>query len=66
MVEFAQIAVGLLQARTGLPPIVVGVHLVLACVLAAVMMAVLLNLRQPVLPGAADLAVAPTASAARE
>jgi cytochrome c oxidase assembly protein subunit 15 len=66
LVELAQIAVGLLQARTGLPPFIVGVHLVLACVLAAVMMAVLLNLRMPVLPAAADPVVAPSASAARK
>ncbi len=66
LVELAQIAVGLLQARTGLPPFIVGVHLVLACVLAAVMMAVLLNLRMPVLPAAADPAAAHAASAARK
>jgi cytochrome c oxidase assembly protein subunit 15 len=46
-VELVQIGVGLLQARTGLPPLLVGVHMVLACVLVSAMTAVLLNLRQP-------------------
>jgi cytochrome c oxidase assembly protein subunit 15 len=48
LVEFAQIGVGLLQANTGLPPLLVGLHMVLADALAAAMTAVLLNLRQPV------------------
>jgi cytochrome c oxidase assembly protein subunit 15 len=47
-VEAAQIAVGLIQANLGLPAILVGVHMVLACALAAVMTAVVLNLKQPV------------------
>jgi cytochrome c oxidase assembly protein subunit 15 len=46
-VELVQIGVGLLQARTGLPPLLVGVHMVLACILVAAMTAVALNLRQP-------------------
>lgn len=47
-VEVVQTAVGLIQANLGLPPILVGVHMVLACVLAAAMTAVILNLKQPV------------------
>jgi len=45
VVEFAQIAVGLAQARLGLPEILVGIHMVLACCLAAAMTAVVLALR---------------------
>ncbi|ROS62399.1 cytochrome c oxidase assembly protein subunit 15 [Frigoribacterium sp. PhB160] len=44
-VELAQVAVGLLQARTGLPPVLVGTHMVLAALLVAAMTAVLLTLR---------------------
>lgn len=47
-VEAVQIAVGLAQARLGLPVILVGVHMVLACVLVAVMMAVVLTTRRSV------------------
>ena len=46
-VELVQIGVGLAQARLGLPVILVGVHMVLACVLVAVMTLVLLSLRAP-------------------
>lgn len=42
-VEGVQIAVGIAQARLGLPVILVGVHMVLACVLVAVMTLVLLT-----------------------
>ncbi|MEZ5190699.1 MAG: COX15/CtaA family protein [Schumannella sp.] len=44
-VELVQIAVGLVQARNGLPPLLVGIHMVLACILVAVMTAVVLSLR---------------------
>ena len=47
-VELAQTAVGLIQANLGLPAILVGLHMVLACVLASAMTAVVLNLKQPV------------------
>lgn len=47
-VEGVQIAVGLAQARLGLPVILVGVHMVLACVLVAVMTAVVLTTRRSV------------------
>ena len=42
-----QIVVGIWQARTGLPPILVGVHMVLACGLAAAMTSVVLALKAP-------------------
>lgn len=45
--EVAQIAVGLTQARLGLPEILVGIHMVLACCLASAMTAVVLSLRAP-------------------
>ena len=47
-VEVVQIVVGLIQARTGLPPFLVGLHMVLAACLAAAMVNVLLNLKRPV------------------
>jgi cytochrome c oxidase assembly protein subunit 15 len=63
-VELVQIGVGLLQARTGLPPLLVGVHMVLACVLVSAMTAVLLNLRQPVAAAVEANAGSPAAPAA--
>jgi heme a synthase len=47
-VEVVQIAVGLYQARNGLPPIAVGVHMVLAALTAAAMTVVVLRLKRPV------------------
>jgi cytochrome c oxidase assembly protein subunit 15 len=44
-VELVQIAVGLTQANTGLPPVLVGIHMVLACILIAVMTATVASLR---------------------
>ncbi|KQV25047.1 cytochrome oxidase assembly protein [Yonghaparkia sp. Root332] len=46
-VELVQIGVGLAQARLGLPVILVGIHMVLACVLVSAMTLVLLSLRAP-------------------
>ncbi len=46
-IEALQITVGLTQARLGLPEILVGTHMVLACCLAAAMTAVVLSLREP-------------------
>lgn len=46
-IELVQIAVGLFQANTGVPPLAVGIHMVLACVLLAVMTAVLLSTTHP-------------------
>jgi len=47
-VEAVQILVGLIQANTGLPAGLVGIHMILACVLAAAMTAVVLHLKEPV------------------
>ena len=47
LVEGVQIAVGVAQARLGLPEILVGVHMVLACVLIAAITRVLLVMRVP-------------------
>jgi cytochrome c oxidase assembly protein subunit 15 len=46
-VELVQIAVGLIQANTGLPGILVGIHMTLAAALAAAMTAVVLSLKVP-------------------
>ena len=46
-VELVQVAVGLYQARTGLPPLAVGVHMVLAALTAAAMTVVVLRLKRP-------------------
>jgi cytochrome c oxidase assembly protein subunit 15 len=45
-IEVAQVAVGLTQARLGLPEPLVAAHMVLACSLAAAMTALLLSLRE--------------------
>lgn len=45
--ELVQIAVGLYQARNGLPPLAVGVHMVLAALTAAAMTMVVLELKRP-------------------
>ena len=44
-VEVVQVIVGVTQARLGLPPLLVGIHMVLACCLGAAMAAVVLSLR---------------------
>lgn len=46
--ELVQIAVGLFQARNGLPILAVGIHMVLAALTAAIMTAVVLHLTRPV------------------
>jgi cytochrome c oxidase assembly protein subunit 15 len=46
-VELVQIAVGLYQARNGLPELAVGAHMVLAALAAATMTVVVLHLRKP-------------------
>ncbi|WP_308796565.1 COX15/CtaA family protein [Agromyces silvae] len=43
-----QIAVGLIQARTGLPAVLVGIHMVLAALTAAAMTVFILKLKRPV------------------
>jgi cytochrome c oxidase assembly protein subunit 15 len=63
LVEVVQIVVGLAQARTGLPPLLVGVHMVLACVLVAAMTATVLALRSG--PRVSDRAEAPAEESQR-
>ena len=46
-VELVQIVVGLWQARSGLPIVLVGIHMVLAVLLVAAMTAVVLHLKEP-------------------
>ncbi len=53
-IEAVQVLVGLVQARLGLPPLLVGIHMVLACLLAAAMAWVVLSLRQRVAQSAAS------------
>ncbi|WP_104166262.1 heme A synthase [Cryobacterium sp. N22] len=64
-VELAQTAVGLIQANLGLPALLVGIHMVLACVLASAMTALILNLKQPVMSDAPPAPQAPAESLAR-
>lgn len=47
-VEVLQIAVGLIQANTGLPEALVATHMILAALLASAMTAVVLSLKKPV------------------
>jgi len=61
-VELVQIAVGLYQARNGLPEFAVGTHMVLAALAAATMTVVVLRLKQPAVAGRQD-AVREAASA---
>jgi cytochrome c oxidase assembly protein subunit 15 len=49
-VEAVQVVVGLAQARLGLPPLLVGIHMVLAALLVAAMTALVLSLRSTVAP----------------
>jgi cytochrome c oxidase assembly protein subunit 15 len=50
LVEAVQVAVGLTQARIGLPPALVVIHMVLAASLVAVMTTTVLSLRAPAAP----------------
>ena len=52
-----QIAIGIYQARTGLPPLAVGVHMVLAALTAAAMTVVVLRLKRPATASAAPVEV---------
>jgi cytochrome c oxidase assembly protein subunit 15 len=47
VVNLAQVAVGIAQSRLGLPEILVGTHMLLACLVSAAVTLVLLNLRKP-------------------
>lgn len=46
-VEFVQIVVGITQANTGLPGVLVGIHEMLAAILASAMVAVVMHLKRP-------------------
>lgn len=46
-IELVQIAIGLWQARTGLPIVLVNIHMVLAVALVAAMVTVVMSLRAP-------------------
>jgi cytochrome c oxidase assembly protein subunit 15 len=59
VVELLQIAVGLWQARTGLPIVLVNLHMVLAMLLLAAMTAVVMALKAP---AASESAVVPVAA----
>lgn len=48
VLQAVQVALGLYQARNGLPPLIVGMHMVLASLSAAGMTAVVLRLKRPV------------------
>jgi cytochrome c oxidase assembly protein subunit 15 len=60
-IEVLQIAVGLIQANTGLPGLLVGIHVTLAAVLASAMTAVVLSLKVPI-AGVQDAAPASEAA----
>lgn len=62
-VELVQIGVGLYQARNGLPPLAVGIHMVLAALTAATMTVLVLKLKRPVATDATASDTAVTASA---
>lgn len=49
LIELVQIAVGLYQARNALPALAVGVHMVLAAIAVATMVAVVFHLKRPVI-----------------
>lgn len=57
-VELVQIVVGITQARLGLPEILVGIHMVLACLVTAAMTAVVLALKAPVAGGTGTVGAA--------
>jgi cytochrome c oxidase assembly protein subunit 15 len=60
-IELVQIAVGLYQARNALPPLAVGVHMVLAAVAVATMTAIVMHLRSSAVRAPAS--ARPTANA---
>lgn len=62
-IEFVQIAVGLYQARNGLPPLLVGIHMVLAALTAATMTVFVMRLKRPATTDAAAVDAALAASA---
>lgn len=54
--ELVQVAVGLFQARSGLPPLAVGVHMVLAALTAAAYTVVVLRMRRAERPAQSGIA----------
>lgn len=65
-IEVVQIAVGLYQARNGLPELAVGTHMVLAALTAAAMTVVVLRLKTPdATPAGVDAATGRPVAAAR-
>ncbi len=62
-VEIVQIGTGIWQARTGLPIILVNIHMVLAVALVAAMTSVLLHMKRPVAASAAVMEPAVESSA---
>jgi cytochrome c oxidase assembly protein subunit 15 len=64
-IEAVQIAVGITQARLGLPELLVGIHMVLACVLIALVTLTLLSMRGSRTAEVADASEDERASAAR-
>jgi cytochrome c oxidase assembly protein subunit 15 len=47
VVNMLQVIVGIIQSRTGLPPILVGTHMLLACVVVALMTSAATTFRRP-------------------
>lgn len=62
LVIVVQVAVGVYQAREGLPPLAVGIHMVLAALSAAAMTVVVLRLRRPIASEGSVLASAAASS----
>jgi cytochrome c oxidase assembly protein subunit 15 len=50
LANVVQVVVGILQSRTGLPPLLVGIHMLLACVVVALMTSAATTFRRPVEP----------------
>lgn len=50
-----QVGVGVLQARTGLPPVLVGIHMMLAALSSAAYTVVVLKLKRPADPGSSTV-----------
>lgn len=65
IIEAVQIAVGITQARLGLPEVLVGIHMVLACVLIALVTLTLLSMRGSRTAGAVVASEYESASASR-
>lgn len=64
VVVVVQVGVGLYQARSGLPPVAVGVHMVLASLVAASYTVVILRLKRPVGGDVSASAAAPAEASA--